>query len=1094
MRRSFLSLLVLACLAGAALLLLRRRAAAPSEGFVQMVGRGNALFTAGNVPGAAAIYERALALAPESVDVRLNLANAWLRLGRDADAIAMAREALRLDRNNAAAYYLMGCADMHLSDWTAAVQAFQESQAINPRVTALNYQLGLAQEAAGQANAALNDFLTVTLFDPGHAQAHYQLSRIYRRLGRAAEAASEMQEHDRLVSRSGAPPSDPFSLEQCVYTQPRAPFVLAQPDRPGIPVRFVDETAEGFGTAAAALRGPIAVIDYAQDGRNSLVARERSGGFRLFDNHGGKFSAAGRTLPARASAEYRHALVGDLADDGAEEVVVLGPDDSRVYRFGKTGRGVEVTAIAHLRHLRARDGVLADLDFTGNLDLLTVAPDGRGLQVQRNLGNMAFDTAEDTGLPASLPGARSVDVEDWGNDGRPNVFVARDSGPPAAFVEPRASKFRAEDVSAGWPSGRIFAAGDFNNDLALDVVIDTGSDLRVLLSGSQGPLVLPLRGLEAAGLLLTDFDNDGWLDIVAYGPNGMRAWRNEGHAGFQDVTDALGLGGVGAVEGAVAADFSGSGATDLMLVTPRGVRLLRNVGGAANHQFKLRLDGRRSNASGLGVRVEVSAGRWRTSRTIHSLPIEIGTGRHARLDTLAIHWMDLATTNVDVPVTRTAFDVVEPKLPSGSCPYLYAWNGRRFRFVTDILGAAPLGLPLSASRLVPSDPRELIALGDERALVPRGGAYELRLTDELREILYLDEARLVVVDHPRGTFVASTSKLRPAPPFPAPAVWTLRPLRAPLRAIRSDGADETEALARADGRMASPVALRRPQLRGLAEPYSLTLDFGPLETRRPLVLALNGWLQFGGGMANVAAALDPAVGPPFPVLEVQTADGSWRKVAVEVGAPSGKTKTILVDLAGRLPEGSRRLRLSTGFEIHWDAALLCERAPSAPSLGLAADTADLHWRGFSAYLPQRPDQPLTPDYGRVVGVPPWDFTPAGWCTRYGDVRELISATDDKLAILNGGDELTLRFAAGRLPPKAPGMVRDFFLYVDGWDKDADFHVRAGDRVTPLPFQGMDDQAYGAQPRPASLDAGWTDAYNTRWVGPTVLARQPAVSP
>jgi hypothetical protein len=269
------------------------------------------------------------------------------------------------------------------------------------------------------------------------------------------------------------------------------------------------------------------------------------------------------------------------------------------------------------------------------------------------------------------------------------------------------------------------------------------------------------------------------------------------------------------------------------------------------------------------------------------------------------------------------------------------------------------------------------------------------------------------------------------------------------------------------------------------------MDFGPLETDKPLVLALSGWLQFGGGMANVAASLDRTVGPPFPVLEVQAQDGTWRKVETEVGAPSGKTKAILVDLSGRLPPGSRLLRLSMGFEIHWDAALLCERVAPARSHSLSADGADLHWRGFSAYLPQVPSHPLTPDYSRVVGVPPWDFTPAGWCTRYGDVRDLVSSSDDRLVILNGGDELTLRFDASRLPPKAPGDVRDFFLHVDGWDKDADFHVVRGDEVAPLPFHAMDDQAYGTPAQPRAPEAGWVGAYDTRWVGSAVLARQPA---
>ena len=48
----------------------------------------------------------------------------------------------------------------------------------------------------------------------------------------------------------------------------------------------------------------------------------------------------------------------------------------------------------------------------------------------------------------------------------------------------------------------------------------------------------------------------------------------------------------------------------------------------------------------------------------------------------------------------------------------------------------------------------------------------------------------------------------------------------------------------------------------------------------------------------------------------------------------------------------------------------------------------------------------------------------------------------------------------RLPPKPNSFTRDFFLYVVGWDKDADFHVGHGWSVEPLPFRGMDDQTYG----------------------------------
>jgi len=276
----------------------------------------------------------------------------------------------------------------------------------------------------------------------------------------------------------------------------------------------------------------------------------------------------------------------------------------------------------------------------------------------------------------------------------------------------------------------------------------------------------------------------------------------------------------------------------------------------------------------------------------------------------------------------------------------------------------------------------------------------------------------------------------------------------------------------------------------LAEPFSLTMDFGPLPAHRPLVLALTGWLRFGGGMANIAAALDPNLPFPFPTLEAELPDGSWKPVPTDVGAPAGKTKTILVELGNKLPLGARRLRLTTAFEIHWDSALLCENvaADQNRKVSLSPDRADLHWRGFSQFETLPDFLPLTPNYEKTQAIPPWNRTPAGWCTRYGSVDELVRSKDDELVLLNGGDELALSFKADRLPPKPEAFDRDFFLYVVGWDKDGDFHVGQGWRVEPLPFLGMDDQAYGEQSRPSALRDEWIQKYNTRWVGPFVLDR------
>ena len=408
------------------------------------------------------------------------------------------------------------------------------------------------------------------------------------------------------------------------------------------------------------------------------------------------------------------------------------------------------------------------------------------------------------------------------------------------------------------------------------------------------------------------------------------------------------------------------------------------------------------------------------------------------------------------------------------------------------------GLPIAPGAFVQADEDELVWLGNERSFSTkkptngRSDSFVLQITEELREVLYLDEAKLVVVDHDAGTEVHSTTKMLPGKTsreFGKHELVTLHN-RIPLRrAIDEAGADVTSAVAQIDRVFASPTKLREPQLRGLAEPHSVTVDFGELPAGRPLVLALTGWLRFGGGMANIAASSHRDFPFPFPTLEGEV-NGQWQRLNVEVGAPSGRAKTILVDLGNALPSGARRLRVTSAFEIHWDRVALFERDDASNRVTrLTPSHTDLHRRGYSEMVPVSVAAPtlLVPDYARVASTPLWRITPSGWATRYGEVNGLVAARDNALAIIAGGDELTLEFAADKLPPKLPNTEREFFLFVSGWDKDSDFHVAAGTTIEPLPWHGLNDQTYGAGPRPAFTNDAWIQQYNTRWIGPQILS-------
>ena len=1053
----------------------------------RLVTRGNGYMEQGSAPEAVAAYEQALALSPDSTDILLNLANAHLLNG---DAHAAAEQCLRvldLDPNSAAAYYLLGCARARLGLHREAVQAFQQSRQIDPYVTALNVQLGMAHAQLNQAPEAIEQFEIAVRFEPDHPSAWYQLSRLYADAERGEDASRALAEHQRVRADQPLFLGGPAALEQCKHTLPREVFRPAVPDEDGIPVRFADATAAAFPDAVA-YRGPLALRTDLPEGTLQLVAVDASG-LRLLAYRDGRFQAQGEPLPVGPEPRLRRILVGDLDNDRHEDVIALGPETTHVFRFAAYGQAQEATEYSGLQDAAAYDGTLADLDFTGRLDLLTISPDQDGLRVYRNRGGFYFrEDAAESGLPLELPGTMQTHIEDWHNQDLPGVFVAREGQPPAYFAKQRAGGFVETNLTRRLPAGRCLISGDLDNDLRPDLVIAGGGRLHVVYSGDRDPLTVRLGWAEADALHLWDYDNDGWLDILAVGPE-LRVWRNLGPAGLRDVTASLGLAGVGPVDGAVVADFDGDGDVDLVLSVPGGLKFLRNDGGNAHGRLTLRLSGNRSNAGARGVRVELVSGRWRTLRTQGQGPLDIGVGDQEVIDRIRVRWFDTAMTLVDSPVQAAPLVIDEQTLPTGSCPYLYAWDGRTFRFLTDFLGASPMGLPLSKTRLIEADTEEYLALGGPKEFPARDGRLEVRITEELREVLYLDTVRLFAVDHPEGTLVCATSKLLPGRPFPPHALWTLRRAADLQRAVRSDGRDVTEALLANDLRMVSPVRLREPQLRGLAEPYSVTLDFGELPTDRPLALVLTGWLQFGGGMANVSASLDPNLPFPFPMLEAESPDGDWLSVDVRVGAPAGKTKTILVDLAGVLPPGTGRLRLSTAYEIHWDSILLCERVESEASteVRLPPGRAELRWRGFSEYQPLPEDQPLSPDYEQPTAQAHWRQAVSGWCTRYGPVDDLVAETDNRLVILNAGDELAVSFDAADLPALESGRVRSFFLYCVGWDKDADFHVRQGWTVAPLPYHGMDDQAYGVEPRPSFPDDDWIETYNTRWVGPWVLS-------
>ena len=1073
--------------------------------FIDTMNTGKNFLDQGRAAADKAIeaFSEARALNASSVDVLLNLANAHLLANQAKEAAEAARTATGIDRQDPAGYYLLGCSLLRMGEFEEALKSLQTAKDLDHTINAVSFQLGRAHQGLGQWEAAAVQFREVADFDPEHGAVFYNLSQVLVRLGDEAGAEEQLAMHQAVSEKLGAAITDPSVFEKCLYTEARVPFRLDQPDAEGLQIAFVEATSEMLGDIVSQYEGPVGVLDIGHDGQLDLFARNKEEGFQLLLRRDGAFVAEGFPYPALEGAVYSQCLVGDLQHKASlmggrqEDVILLSDKGTQVFRVSPSGMLSDSSLFAQIADVTLSEGSLTDLDLTGKLDLVGLSSTNQSLLYLRNQGNFSFiNQTSSTNLPVSIDGLTQFVFEDWDGDDLADLCLVHPDRSPSLWLRERGGGFVESETFATLPSSSFVVLGDLNNDLRADVVALAGGALHVMLQGDEAIQVVPVEGAEIQALHLVDYDNDGWLDLVGLGNNTLRTWRNRGLEGFLETSSALGLAGmeVGTIANLKSVDLDGDCDSDFLLtLADQSLKVLRNDGGNENRQLKLRLEGNRSNPSALGVKVEITSGGLRLIRTVRELPLEIGLGKREKIDAIDPHWSDLVTTTDFALEDCAPLTVPELELPTGSCPYLYVWDGKRYRFVTDLLGAAPLGLPVAEGKLIPADPDEFVWLGDESKVQPEQNDYVLQITEELREVLYLDVAKLVVVDHPAGVEVFPSSKLVPRPPFPEPELVALHAPRELISATRSDGKDVTGALREIDGERVSPVALRAPQLRGLAEAYSIDLDFGVLDVERPLVLAMNGWLRFGGGMANMGASHHPELPFPFPVLAVENEDGEWVDLDLVVGAPAGKTKAMMVDLEGKLPPGAKRLRLSMAFEIHWDRIALMEKylGTDVRLTTLEPTSSDLHWRGFSQYQDFPWHEPLTPDYDQVQAKAPWLITPSGWCTRYGPVDSLIAAKDDRLVLMNGGDELTLRFDRSGLAQRNENERRDFYLFTSGWDKDADPHVVQGWTVEPLPWHGMDDQRYGQQVRPAREEETWQERFNTRWVGQFTLERKQA---
>jgi hypothetical protein len=312
----------------------------------------------------------------------------------------------------------------------------------------------------------------------------------------------------------------------------------------------------------------------------------------------------------------------------------------------------------------------------------------------------------------------------------------------------------------------------------------------------------------------------------------------------------------------------------------------------------------------------------------------------------------------------------------------------------------------------------------------------------------------------------------------------------PRSAVDESGNDVLPALRESDDVYVSNFVPTKYQ--GVVETHDLVMDLGETAGAPDARLFLRGWIYPTDASINVALGQQSAIKVAAPSLEVRDAKGVWRTAIANLGFPSGKDKTMVIDLAGLFPTKDHHVRIRTNMQIYWDQAFV-SRAPVNPDVKLttlAPVSADLHSRGFSRmYRKGGRYGPYWFDYGTVTHDDPWRPI-EGAFTRFGDVRSLLGKGDDMYVIMRPGDETTIQFDASSATTLPRGWKRDFLLYTDGWIKDSDLNTAYGTTVGPLPFHGVKSYPYArGEAYPAdSAHQRYLREYNTRVVERIVSRR------
>jgi len=1032
-------------------------------------------------------FEKALAADPKFAMARLNLGIALLSQQKLEPARAALEDAVRLLPNDPYAWYNLGLLYKDTGEPEKGIEAFQHVAQLSREADA-HYFLGYLYTQLQRYDEAIAEFQKAIAAFPYHASSEFGIARAYLRKGDSDSAQQHLARFQKITTEhlgtpfgAGYGDQGRFSLAELGRSG-----VLMAP--PAIPVSYKEQPVV---VAAAGGRGKLpgpstgaCFLDYDGDGKPDLflVSALNDGSSRLLHNAGdGRFVDVTEEAGLALKGSGLGCAAGDFDNDGHTDLAVCLSDGVHLLRNKGDGKFAEVTQAVGIRREPGCVGVtFVDYDHDGDLDLYVTMSAGEASSgakphnvLWRNNGNSTFtDVSAETGLGIDATGAGLV-TSDFNNDRAIDFVFAGGSQGAAIYLNPREGKFSPlPGIDFGrenLPPAVGVVAFDFDKDGWMDLAFThAGAPGVSLWRNVEGKrlerVALPDLGWQRGwGLSAIDYDNDGWLDLVTVGESNsggeIRLLRNLGASGFADVTRQVHLDAVKLSEprAIAVADVAGNGVPDLVVTQLGGPPLLlRNEGGNQHNWMRIDLKALNDNKSAIGTKVEIYAGplyqKWEEQGASGYLgqnapAILAGLGVEKNVEVVRLLWPTGVPQDEINLAARKEHTIGELDRRGSSCPVLFAWNGREFEFIADMIGPGVVGHWVAPGERDVPDPDEYLKV-NARSVRPRNGLLSFRFLEPMEETVYLDQVRLLAIDHPANFDVYPNERFVSAPPFPEFRVIASRDAHSPAGAWDDHGNDVLSLIAKRDRKYVTN--LEELPFAGFAKLHWLELDLGAWDAAEPMRLIIDGYTDYFTA-TSMYAADQAGIKVIAPYVEALDAQGKWVRVVDDMGFPAGLERTMVADLTGKLPPGTRRIRIVSNLKIYWDAIRI-DQTPDQPEVRVAevplAD-ATLDFLGYPREIRLTPASDTTYSYTHRSVSGPYARA-AGNYTRYGDVRQLLEKPDDRFVVFSSGEGVKLDFDPRKLRALPAGWVRDYFFYANGFEKDLDFYAAHAFTVEPLP--------------------------------------------